>query len=109
MKFRKIAYWFALFSTIVFSVLTLCFIVLIFSLETESSSFWGPSMGGNIYADKGLDSRETNASGTFVIATLTLILSTLGTVASIIFGWRADRRQVKELELKVKELEKKME
>jgi hypothetical protein len=39
----------------------------------------------------------------------TLFLTAIGTFAAVFFGWRGDRRQARELELKVKELEIKLQ
>lgn len=37
-----------------------------------------------------------------------LVFTAIGTLATILFAWRADRRAGKELEMKIRELEKKL-
>ena len=45
-----------------------------------------------------------NVRWTILIPVATLLLTAIGTFAAVFFGWRIDRRQSKELELKIKEL-----
>jgi hypothetical protein len=44
----------------------------------------------------------------FWIPLITLLITFIGTFSTIFLGWRLDRRQAKELELKTKELELKI-
>ncbi|MDW3195480.1 MAG: hypothetical protein R8G66_24095 [Cytophagales bacterium] len=82
--FRKVAYW----SALVISVLFVC-TTMILLVAT--------------YVDIKAHSENINK----LLPTLTLFISAIGTFSTVFFGWRIDRRQSKELELKIKELEAK--
>ena len=44
-----------------------------------------------------------------LISLFGVLIAAIGTFTAVFFGWRSDRRQAKELELKMTELEKKLE
>ena len=87
--FRAVAYWSALVLSILF-VLTSILVLLatfvdIWGHMHKFASFpWGQ-----------------------LIPFITLVLTAIGTFSAVFFGWRIDRRQTKELELKIQELESK--
>jgi hypothetical protein len=87
--FRSFAYWAALIFSILFVIASLAiFVALYFSDQ------W-------MLLQSGVTWRELSQA-------LTLVLTAIGTFSAVFFGWRLDRRQARELELKIKELELKI-
>ncbi len=85
-NFRTFAYWTALIISILFVGSTMMFLLVTY-----------------------VDIKAHAQSLTELIPILTLFVSAMGTFSAVYFGWRIDRRQSKEFELKIKELELKLE
>jgi len=88
--FRIVAYW---------SVLLLSIIFVIVALGVFAATY--------IDIKAHLDTIQ-GKNWTDILPVLTLLLTAITTFAAVFFGWRIDRRQSKELELKIIELEHKL-
>ena len=93
--FRTIAYWFVLMLTIFFIIVSICFGLVEFyrspSFVVEPPPEFAISVSWKELIPVGI-----------------LILTALSTFSAVFLGWRLDRRQAKELNLKTKDLELKI-
>ncbi len=99
--FRTIAYWYALLLSLL-SILVLSISIYEFYMIIEDLS------ANSEFKSVLPQNNRTIILTTIIIPVATLLLTAISTFFAIFFGWRVDRRQKKELELKILELERKI-
>ena len=96
------------FPGLLLSLIPLCLVsaLLIFAIDDFVHHLTPPkSFDGGAYYDLPI----SNADMAFLISSVALLFTCLGTTSSIILGWRADRRQAEEQRLKIVHLELQLE
>lgn len=92
MSFRTVAYWTALIVSSVF-VLAVSAAIVVSYIDFQAHS-------------ESLDRPDRQAA---IVAYGALLISAVTAFSGVFFGWRKDRREARELELRVRELEQQLE
>ena len=107
---RAVAYWVALICSIFITLVSITLFILIITPISTQQSAPGPPLGPSPpnYEENKTRKVFLDLPWEVVIPLATLLLTTTSTLSAILLGWRVDRRQAKELDLKSKDLELKI-